>query len=1033
MDGGLPRHVVVDGEGHGPITHLDMNKHVSKLEALALPEAGTADERLAMTFHAKKAHYTYSVDLAGKVTQSAIKTNGLPAVAGAPFSDPCKKDDGTAVAVNRRYKAAAFQLDVKYNKAGWHFPQHRMFSLWEDVQPTIAGTRAPQPLFMRTNSNDCIEYRLVNLVPNKYEMDDFQVTTPTDVIGQHIHLVKFDVTSSDGAANGFNYESGVLSPDEVRERVAAINAVGGIPSANVTDGVASLTSAKVQLTARAHPAFGNGPNNAWVGAQEMVSRWFTDDVLNTQQQDRTLRTIFTHDHFGPSTHQQTGLYAGLVGEPAGSQWRDPETGNYMGTRADGGPTSWRADIIAGSNGINSFREFNLMFADFAPAYRAEAKTFPNPALAINPPGKHHAETNADMHWLVKRPQVCPNGTAPPCPEIVMGDDPGTMLLNYRNEPLALRVRDPGSNKQAAGDAGDLSLAFSSQVTRADAAFNSQPSFYPALSKGVGEKDPYTPLLRAYESDRVQVRVMVGGQEEGHNFSVNGLKWLGEPSWSNSGYRNSQFMGLSEHYEFELPMLPGNTKSSSADYLYKPGSAADDLWNGLWGIMRAYRSTQNDLLALPNNPKGNTPAAPKNPRAFNGMCPVTAPVKQFDVSAVTAKQALAGGAIVYNARADLKDPTGIMYVRTADLDAAGQLRAGLRVEPLVLRANAGDCLEVTLRNRLPAAGVDDVDGWSTLPMLVDDFNANDVRPSNKVGLHTQLLATDVTKDDGADVGTNNGRTQLVAPGASYTYRWYAGHLERAADNTLTGVPAEFGAVNLIPSDPIQHSNKGLVGALVIEPQGATWAENDKDHKQLTTRASATITKADGTTFREFVLLFQDDVNLRDGSGAVPNLAEAEDAEDSGQKGFNYRTEPLWTRMGYRPDTPLHDTRLQDFSNVLSNQKVGGDPETPVFHAKAGTPVRFRLLHPGGHARNHVFQVHGHGWEENPFTNDSKALGDNPASEWKSAVDGIGPTSHLNLLLTNGAGGAFKKPGDYLFRDMSSFMFDGGLWGILRVTP
>ena len=46
--------------------------------------------------------------------------------------------------------------------------------------------------------------------------------TPTDVIGQHIHLVKFDVTSSDGAANGYNYEAGSLSPDAVREEIAGI-------------------------------------------------------------------------------------------------------------------------------------------------------------------------------------------------------------------------------------------------------------------------------------------------------------------------------------------------------------------------------------------------------------------------------------------------------------------------------------------------------------------------------------------------------------------------------------------------------------------------------------------------------------------------------------------------------------------------------------------------------------------------------------------------------------------------------------------
>ena len=41
-------------------------------------------------------------------------------------------------------------------------------------------------------------------------------------IGQHIHLVWFDVTSSDGSGNGFNYEDGTFSPDEVIERIHAI-------------------------------------------------------------------------------------------------------------------------------------------------------------------------------------------------------------------------------------------------------------------------------------------------------------------------------------------------------------------------------------------------------------------------------------------------------------------------------------------------------------------------------------------------------------------------------------------------------------------------------------------------------------------------------------------------------------------------------------------------------------------------------------------------------------------------------------------
>ena len=107
----------------------------------------------------------------------------------------------------RSYKAANIQLDVILNKKGWHFPQQRMLALWGDVVPTLFGNdqmsvpqKAPEPFFFRANSGDCIEYWHTNLVPKYYELDDFQVRTPTDILGQHIHLVKFDVTSSDGAA-----------------------------------------------------------------------------------------------------------------------------------------------------------------------------------------------------------------------------------------------------------------------------------------------------------------------------------------------------------------------------------------------------------------------------------------------------------------------------------------------------------------------------------------------------------------------------------------------------------------------------------------------------------------------------------------------------------------------------------------------------------------------------------------------------------------------------------------------------------------
>ncbi|HEV2761514.1 MAG TPA: hypothetical protein VGV38_00870, partial [Pyrinomonadaceae bacterium] len=280
-DGGLPRHVITDGESVHEETRLSFDKELTLADAKQLPEDGTPTEQAAMTFHAQRTHPTFTP--AG--TPGSFITNGLPPKPGAPFADPCTNDDGLSIGNPRLFKSANIQLDVKFNKAGWHFPQQRISALWDDVAAFRSGARAPEPLFFRANTNDCVTFQFTNLVPKVYQLDDFQVKTPTDIMGQHIHLVKFDVTSSDGAANGFNYEDGSLSPEEVVHRIEVINAAGGMRTFG--------GNTRFTLTPEPHPFFGT------LGAQTTVSRWFADDVRNRAGDDRTLRTAFTHDHFGP--------------------------------------------------------------------------------------------------------------------------------------------------------------------------------------------------------------------------------------------------------------------------------------------------------------------------------------------------------------------------------------------------------------------------------------------------------------------------------------------------------------------------------------------------------------------------------------------------------------------------------------------------------------------------------------------------------------------------------------------------------------
>jgi len=1104
-DGGLPRHIITGGTAVSVENRLDFSKELITAIAQSIPEAGSAKEIAAMQYHEQRLHASFKPD----GTPANFVTNGLPRKPGAPFADPCMDDNGNPVGVPRTYKAAAFQIDLKLNKAGWHFPQSRILSLWADVAPTVAGTKPPEPLFFRANTNDCVTFYHTNLVPGVYEQDDFQVRTPTDIIGQHIHLVKFDVTASDGAGNGFNYEDGTFSPDEVIERIRAIrkqNSCTGVDSGDVRDGTFTCPKAK------AHPFFGT------LGAQTTVQRWYADNTLNNNGVDRTLRTVFTHDHFGPSTHQQTGLYAGLVIEPQGSVWKNPETGVVMGTRtSDGGPTSWQAMIIE-KDAANSHREFLFEFADYQLAYQAgagiDAKGRPiaDPVRVINPP----IVDEVGLPFIVENGLVCPGGVPAPCPEAVSAADPGTGSVNYRNEPVPLRIRNPGTNTQASGAAGDLSKVYKSNIFRADPAFNVQPTFYPALTQGVQAGDPFTPLLRAYENDKIQIRILVGAHEETHNLTINGHKWLHQPGTpqdplavNNSGFRNSQMAGISEHFE----MLTGKESIMGSrpfiDYLYQNSAAVDGQWNGLWGLLRIYNGRvglRSDLFALPNNLEGAAPlsnndssfptdsqrptgitdykdttdssvtadttttndtrfmspdmagdperttggtegfAAPDGtsktvvmslPTDFStgktlatSICPLTAPRRTINVTAVSAA-ALPGGKLIYNSRAGnggaLNDPTAIMYFRSEDIDAFGKVKAGVPIEPLVVRARAGECINFNLFNKLPKL-VADLDGFNTMPNIIHHFNANQVKPSNQVGLHPQLLAYNVVNSDGKNVGFNPNQT--IGPGGVARYTWYAGDVVINGFQRIA-TPIEFGATNLISSDPIKHSNKGAIGSLIVEPQGSSWIED------ATSRAQATVTKSDGTSFREFVLQFQTDINMRYADGSpVPNLAGpdgAEDAEDSGQKALNYRTEPLWKRMGYAPETPFENTRNFDFTNVLTNAMVGGDPQTPVFTAQAGVPVRFRILNSNGHMRNNLFNLHGHFWQEEPFTNNSKAIGNNPLSEVKGVQYGIGPTSHYEVIPVNGAGGARRVTGDYLWRTQESFMFDGGIWGIFRVTP
>ena len=274
-DGGLPRHAMQGFSETGVarnvaalsvISPVDFSKVVHVAKPVYFPEEGTDLEQVAMEFHSHRCKDSFLPDgtpapctganLEGKPFQGGFIYNGALPVIGAPYHNPCMDDQGnvlragvtgnffsgeTPTGMNthgssvfnsdtpRIYKGTFMQFDAVLNKVGYHYPQERIVSLWEDVAPVIKKNKPPEPLVMRNNTFDCAIYHNANLVPEVYEMDDYQVRTPTDIIGQHIHLPKWDLTTTDGAANGWNYEDGTLSPGAVRERIEAINAFNATP------------------------------------------------------------------------------------------------------------------------------------------------------------------------------------------------------------------------------------------------------------------------------------------------------------------------------------------------------------------------------------------------------------------------------------------------------------------------------------------------------------------------------------------------------------------------------------------------------------------------------------------------------------------------------------------------------------------------------------------------------------------------------------------------------------------------------------
>ncbi|WP_046175724.1 multicopper oxidase domain-containing protein [Domibacillus indicus] len=547
------------------------------------------------------------------------------------------------------------------------------------------------------------------------------------------------------------------------------------------------------------------------------------------------------------------------------------------------------------------------------------------------------------------------------------DDPGIFAVNFKNEPLQFRL----------GKNCDPAYSFSSYVNG----------------------DPVTPILYAYEGDPIRIRLLQGAHEESHSFNVHGLRWPQDRPSEDSELRSQQHIGISESFTFEM-YIP-----KSGDYLWA-FETEEDVWNGTWGLIRAYDQEVEHLIPLADQPLPEPRTRPlpevtgKPPAPADPQCTLPPelahdpPVRQYSVVAFQTP-------ILYNSFGD-HDPYGIVFALEENVEDI--LSGKKNPEPLVLRGNIGDLVEVTLTSRLQLDLFPFTDGVHPYPPVKEQ---GFYPPSLRISLHASLLDYDVTTSSGDTVGFNPDQT--VGPGETITYRW---HVQSAL-----GTCAMWDMADLR-----NHRSFGTFGAFIAEPRFTTY-HDPRTMEPVVTGTDVVLKNPLAGSSREFVLIMHDGVRLEDQQGKViidpvdGVLLESDpddevDTYDFGSRGFNYRTERLINRFKKHP--VLGD---------LFSSTVHGDPATPVFEAYAGDPVIIRLTNPSERRRTHTFHLHGHNWKQDPRELDSSDV---------SVVGHMVAGEAHDLYLLGGAGGTFNYPGDYMYRSGNiRWDIEQGMWGIIRV--
>lgn len=369
-------------------------------------------------------------------------------------------------------------------------------------------------------------------------------------------------------------------------------------------------------------------------------------------------------------------------------------------------------------------------------------------------------------------------------------------------------------------------------------------------------------------------------------------------------------------------------------------------------------------------------APSDERvlAIAGGCTPGAPVRGYDVAAIDVDLPL-------NAHGD-HVPNGLMYVLEEALPSVREQErrpwAERNLQPLVLRANLGECLVLRFTNRLPS---------SPAALRIEGLRASTV-----AGERGGFAPSDAVRP-------GQSRT-LVLP------------LPSNAD-------AEGAYLLHDPESGGEREERGLFGALILEPTGSVYRDVSTGEplrgQGTPWEAIIDVPEGHGRDFREAVLLFhalgaRADLRMASG-GPMPVLDEMAGPFRPGSFGLNYRSEPRFER-------PHSETEEE------SPLRARTDSALPTLRSYLGEPLRLRLL-AAGSAEFHV--PHLPGRSERAWRELKNAPPTSPESPKL-----LGPGHALTLAFGEGPEPLPPEPGDFVYHCHMPNHILGGLQGHWRVS-